>query len=45
MGGVYRIQSFFGFLFVCNIYKAPKGVDFMMVVCYGMTDGQLIGYK
>ena len=24
MGGVYRIQSFFGFLYFFYIYKAPK---------------------
>ena len=24
MGGVYRIQTFFGFLYFFYIYKAPK---------------------
>ena len=24
MGGVYRIQTFFGFLYIFYIYKAPK---------------------
>ena len=26
MGGVYRIQTFFGFLYFFYIYKAPKGL-------------------
>ena len=28
MGGVYRIQTFFGFLYFFYIYKAPKSVGF-----------------
>ena len=28
MGGVYRIQIFFGFLYIFYIYKAPKSLLF-----------------
>ena len=27
MGGVYRIQTFFGFLYFFYIYKAPKSSE------------------
>ena len=32
MGGVYRIQTFFGFLYFFYIYKAPKGVCVFVLV-------------
>ena len=31
MGGVYRIQTFFGFLYFFYIYKAPKRLSFMIM--------------
>ena len=30
MGGVYRIQTFFGFLYFFYIYKAPKDVAILV---------------
>ena len=27
MGGVYRIQTFFGFLYIFYIYKTPKHTE------------------
>ena len=31
MGGVYRIQTFFGFLYFFYIYKAPKATIFLFL--------------
>ena len=36
MGGVYRIQTFFGFLYIFYIYKAPNSIQQVVLVTIGL---------
>ena len=41
MGGVYRIQTFFGFLYFFYIYKAPKHGKFHILEFFCMSHANI----